>query len=479
MRRTAAILAGCLVPLCIAALALHGAAGPTTKPSYANVLIKDVPHVRQKPDFCGEACAEMVLRKLGFMMDQDWVFDQSGVEPILGRGCYTAELANALKKIGFKVGRVWSSVSAAKAAQGLEAQFRAMHADLTKGVASIVCMRTSEATKAGEHFRLVLGYDAKDDAVIYHEPAEAGGAYRRMKRDLFLKHWPLKYDASRWTVIRLRLEPGRIRRARPAAGFTDADYAQHIRRLRKKVPKQGFTIVIQRPFVVIGDEKPATVRRRARRTVKWAVDLLKKDYFEKDPAEILDIWLFKDKASYRKHTKAIFGHNPTTPFGYYSPAAKAMIMNIETGGGTLVHEIVHPFVAANFPECPAWFNEGMGSLYEQCREKDGHIHGETNWRLAGLQRAIRNGKVPSFKALCSTTTHQFYRCDPGTNYGQARYLCYYLQQRDLLRKYYRAFRANHKTDPGGYETLRKVLGEEDMDAFKKRWEAFVLSLRFP
>ena len=25
-----------------------------------------------------------------------------------------------------------------------------------------------------------------------------------------------------------------------------------------------------------------------------------------------------------------------------------------TGGGTLVHEIVHPFLRANFPECPAW-----------------------------------------------------------------------------------------------------------------------------
>ena len=50
-------------------------------------------------------------------------------------------------------------------------------------------------------------------------------------------------------------------------------------------------------------------------------------------------------------------------------------MNISTGGGTLVHEIVHPFVAANFPNCPAWFNEGLGSLYEQSGEVNGAIHG--------------------------------------------------------------------------------------------------------
>ncbi len=31
----------------------------------------------------------------------------------------------------------------------------------------------------------------------------------------------------------------------------------------------------------------------------------------------------------------------------------------------------------------------------------------------------------------------------------------------------------------GYFTLMKLLGEEDMDAFKKRWEDYVLKLRFP
>ena len=59
-------------------------------------------------------------------------------------------------------------------------------------------------------------------------------------------------------------------------GFTDADYARHIEKLRKKIPGGRFTIVLQRPFVVIGDESPQTVKRRAEGTVKWAVDLLKK-----------------------------------------------------------------------------------------------------------------------------------------------------------------------------------------------------------
>ena len=36
--------------------------------------------------------------------------------------------------------------------------------------------------------------------------------------------------------------------------------------------------------------------------------------------------------------------------------------------------MVHPFVEANFPDCPAWFNEGLGSLYEQCAERVDTLH---------------------------------------------------------------------------------------------------------
>ena len=258
-------------------------------------------------------------------------------------------------------------------------------------------------------------------------------------------------------------------------------YARHVRALRARLPDggEGFTIVVQRPFVVVGDESPVVVRRRAVRVVKWAVDLLKKAYFEKDPAHILDVFLFKDAKSYRHHAKLLFDDEPTTPSGYYAAADRALVMNIATGGGTLVHEIVHPYVAANFPACPAWFNEGMGSLYEQCGEENGRIVGYTNWRLPILQRAIREDRLPSLRSLCSTTTIDFYTDGRATNYAQARYLCYYLQERKLLRRYYRAFVKHHERDPTGFATLQKVLGEEDMEAFEKRWRRFVLKLRYP
>jgi len=262
-------------------------------------------------------------------------------------------------------------------------------------------------------------------------------------------------------------------------GFTKADFERHRKKLEEKLAGRQFTIVVEPPFVVMGDETPEIVRRRAEQTVRWATDRLKELYFDRDPTDILDIWLFKDKESYEKHALELFGDEPTTPYGYFTSKHKALIMNIATGGGTLVHEIVHPFVDANFPQCPSWFNEGLGSLYEQSGERKGRIIGLTNWRLDGLQNAIKSGAVPSFKTLTSTTTHQFYNEDTGTNYAQARYLCYYLQEHGLLVKFYKEFRARHKKDPTGYQTLQTILGTREMDAFKKSWEKWVLALEFP
>ncbi|MHB8874648.1 MAG: hypothetical protein ACYC8T_13245 [Myxococcaceae bacterium] len=262
-----------------------------------------------------------------------------------------------------------------------------------------------------------------------------------------------------------------------AQGNAPAQQAANRANPAERLAAAGFTVVPQAPFTVIGDEPPARVRAHARGTVQWAATLLKKDFFDEDPAPVT-VWLFKDAKSYQRNAKELFGDVPSTPYGYYTAEHEALVMNIATGGGTLVHEMVHPFVRANFPGCPSWLNEGLGSLFEQSAERDGHIRGLTNWRLAGLQAAIRAGEVPSFRALTATTPDQFYGDDQGTNYAQARYLLYYLQERGLLVRYFREARLRHQVDPTGYDTLKRVLGEKDMPAFQRRWEAFVLGLEF-
>jgi len=260
-------------------------------------------------------------------------------------------------------------------------------------------------------------------------------------------------------------------------GAGSSPYVVHMRELRNRIPK-SFIVRVEKPFVVIGDGPSAEVARNAI-TVRWAVAKLKKRFFRRDPESILEIWLFTGKDSYERNTRRYFHEDPDSPYGFYSPAHGALIMNIQTGGGTLVHEIVHPFMEANFPQCPPWFNEGLGSLYEACSERDGEIIGLVNWRLKGLQEAIRQGPLPTFEELMKRDETGFYEQDRGTNYAQARYLCYYLQEKGLLTDFYRQFTTHAKTDPSGFETLKRVLKETDMAAFQQCWQNYVMTLKAP
>jgi hypothetical protein len=271
--------------------------------------------------------------------------------------------------------------------------------------------------------------------------------------------------------------------ARPVAEppAEETRYTEAVARMRRRLAEAsvdgGFHFVVEPPFVVAGDEDPDTVEVRADRVVRWSVDRLKAAYFSRDPDNVVEIWLFRDAESYRRHAKLLFGHQPSTPYGYYSAEAGALIMDISTGGGTLVHEIVHPFVAANFPGCPAWFNEGLGSLYEQSSERDGEIVGLTNWRLPDLQEAIRRGDAPALSQLIATSEDEFYGPGSGLYYAQARYLLYYLQEKGLLRRYYQAFTAGREADATGRAALVEVVGRE-LAELEPDWRKFVLGLRF-
>ena len=206
-------------------------------------------------------------------------------------------------------------------------------------------------------------------------------------------------DSGAPPLGRRQADRRRAGRSPRAPRKTPADFVQHILRLKQTLPEDGrFTIVVQPPFVVIGDESPEdgeiairADRQMGRRSYQAIV------FRHAIPTASSTSGCSRTKPATTKHVKAIFDDTPTTPYGYFSAVHGALIMNIATGGGTLVHEIVHPFMAANFPKCPSWFNEGLASLYEQAGEEKGRIHGYPNWRLPGLQQAIKAKAVSTVR----------------------------------------------------------------------------------
>jgi len=263
--------------------------------------------------------------------------------------------------------------------------------------------------------------------------------------------------------------------------FTPDAYEAHVAALKKRLAKANalsMRIRIEGPFVIAGNGTTEQLDRYVE-LVHRVTGELEADFFAERPKKILDIFLFEDARSYELTVRALTGESPTTPYGFYSSTHGGLFMNVATGGGTLVHELVHPYVEADFPDAPAWLNEGLGSLFEQSGARDGHIVGFTNWRLAGLQQTLADRGVPTFQALTHLGDNEFYGNGSGTHYAQARYLMYYLQERGLLRDFYQRARSARAEDPSGYQTLVAVLGEKDMAAFQIHWAAFVSALEFP
>ena len=269
--------------------------------------------------------------------------------------------------------------------------------------------------------------------------------------------------------------------ARARESSEDPRYKTALTAMRARLERAGvqrsFHFVVEPPFVVAGDEAPRVVEARAASIVRWAVERLRSAYFPRDPEQVLEIWLFRDPDSYQRHALALFGEQPTTPYGYYDSSRNALIMDISTGGGTLVHEIVHPYMDANFPRCPAWFNEGLGSLYEQAGEREGKIVGLLNWRLPALQRALERGTAPRLRQILASDAGEFYGDPTGLYYAASRYLLYYLQERGLLLRFYARFISAYESDPTGMDTLVEVSGQ-DLTRLEADWRRFVLRLRW-
>ena len=259
-----------------------------------------------------------------------------------------------------------------------------------------------------------------------------------------------------------------------AADPTDKELKEHAAALEKKLKGQGYTVLVEAPFVVIGDSPAATVKNLTTGFLRSKIVLLEKEYFTKRPDRVLEVWLFGNEKTFRKGAKKFFGDDPETPYGYYSPDDSALIMNA-SGLGTLSHELVHPYMEANFPDVPSWFNEGLASLYEQPSARKGRIVGLPNWRLPNLKREIKAKTLPTMATMLGTTRDQFYEAGYDA-YAYARYLVYYLQEQGKLQDFYKKF-LEDKKDLTGITALEAVLGEK-LDTFEPKWRKWVLAIPY-
>jgi hypothetical protein len=222
------------------------------------------------------------------------------------------------------------------------------------------------------------------------------------------------------------------------------------------------------------------LQRWYKQTIGPAAEAMANTYFTSPPTQPITVLLFGTEESYNRYAHDLFRDNGISVYGYYKPHLRTLVMNISTGGGTLVHELTHALMDFDFPSVPDWFNEGLASLHEQCAFRSGPdgpwIEGLVNWRLSGLQNTIRKKRLRSLQTLIEAND---FRGDlEGTNYAQARYFCLYLQRKGLLRDFYKKFRAASDRDTLGLKTAGDLFPDQTWQELDAEFQAWVMTLKY-
>jgi hypothetical protein len=238
-------------------------------------------------------------------------------------------------------------------------------------------------------------------------------------------------------------------------------------------------VIVESPFVIAGDMSQQQLEQWSEQTIRPASAALANRYFQKHPDQPITVLLFSTKESYEHYAHQLYRDRGISIYGYYKPRERTLVMNIATGGGTLVHELTHALIAFDCPQVPDWFNEGFASLHEQCRfrkdEAGPYIEGLVNWRLPRLQQELEAERLP---ALADFIRDDDFRGErEGVNYAQARYFCLFLQQRGLLEDYYAALRRHIARDPHGAQAMRDVFPDLSWEELDAQYHAFVRELK--
>jgi hypothetical protein len=220
--------------------------------------------------------------------------------------------------------------------------------------------------------------------------------------------------------------------------------AERVRAAVEALPVIGAIDAGPTPVIVRGNLGP----RRARAMVALArrihADVGRRFVAERDaPAAPVTLCLFDAEAEYDA-VAAVFDGGSPSGWGFYRGDLRVAVANLAAGTGNLRHELVHPLVGDDFPDIPAWLNEGMGSLYGTARATRAGFEPQVNYRLRDLHRAIAAGTLPSFAELVASDHREVHGARAPTFYAMGRYLLLYLHRRGRLDATYAALR-----DAGG------------------------------
>jgi hypothetical protein len=159
----------------------------------------------------------------------------------------------------------------------------------------------------------------------------------------------------------------------------------------------------------------------------------------------------------------------------YMDASKTLVA--QRLGEVMRHEFTHALHAADRAplgqDHAAWVSEGLGVLYETTVDQpDAIVPGGDNPRYVVAQRAARRGSLIPLARLLAMSQAEF-MSRPNITYPESGALLFYLRERNLLRKFYDAYKTTFDADPTGGVALQRATGQT-LDELESAWKQWLL-----
>jgi hypothetical protein len=248
---------------------------------------------------------------------------------------------------------------------------------------------------------------------------------------------------------------------------------------RAHLPTGMTTRVQDDVFVLAAPYGETALLADAARRTHEALAALLHDRFSGLPSRAVTVYVVDDDNSFALLCIERLGHVcPSKWLGAWFKESREVLVNQRLGPTTLVHELVHPLVED--AGLPRWLREGIASLLEQPEIHGLAIHGTTNWRVAGLRKALRSPverELVHLDALFRMPDDLFDGDHQLAAYSAVRFACQWMDmpERDGLWRFFRAWRDGLADDPTGEKAFTAVFGKTPHEA-DAEWQKWVHTL---
>lgn len=273
----------------------------------------------------------------------------------------------------------------------------------------------------------------------------------------------------------------------------------------KALKKAGYKwdIKVTEHFLIVGIGATSTPENMedAARSLNQSLDFYQRNYSMRTPPFLMTAYLPETENQMEVIAKAVHGleiRNSAT-WGYTIDADQSVVALTPQGiyKGTLNHELFHLLSHQFFGDIPAWFDEGIASLYEESKYlvNDKRLVGVPNKRGATLKdywTEIEDSAKTKIEVLVETKWDELdvvtlddrplmgsisIRQKEAVILAMARYFAFYLQEKGKLEALYRALQelTPDKLEIGPQEDTKRIIQEvlgmsfQEAEADFTRW----------